>query len=312
MNSIIYECESITPILMNGANIKYSLPELRAQSIKGWMRYWWRAITAYDNLEDLKKNEKEIFGSLDKKATFSISISFQKNNFNVEYQNVVPHRELEEYDGTKKSIMVNAIKNVKFDLKLRFYNNKYENLICNLFEICCVLGGIGKRSRRGFGSIQILKKNDEKYKCICLPEEILNTLNLITDQSKNKQLYSKNEDGLYMIKKIDTKYPFVKKIIMGNIKEFSSPYKLIQKIGMVSHQHCNNKLVNKYNKSLLDVFDKTDTKKINRYASPLYVSIIKNNKKFQPIITVLHSNEIQSKDVLEEQRQAFINEFYKF
>ncbi|MBN1070987.1 type III-B CRISPR module RAMP protein Cmr1 [Clostridium botulinum] len=309
MNSIIYECESITPILMNGA---YSLPELRAQSIKGWMRYWWRAITAYDNLEALKKKEKEIFGSLNKKATFSISISFQKNDFNVENQNIVPHRELEEYDGTKRLIMVSAIKNVKFDLKLRFYDSEYEKLICHLFEICCVLCGIGKRSRRGFGSIQILKKNGEKYKCICSPEEILNTLNLITNKSKSEQLYGKNETGLYMMKKINTKYPFIEKIIMGNIKEFSSSYKLIQKIGMVSHKHCNNMLVNKYDKSLLDVFEKKDTKKINRYASPLYVSIIKNNKKFQPIITILHSNEIQSKDVLEEQRQAFINEFYKF
>ncbi len=309
MDSVIYECENITPIIMNGAN---SSPELRAQSIKGWMRYWWRAITAYENIEELKNKEREVFGSLDKKAKFSIRISFEKNNLKIETQNIVPHRELEEYDGKNKFIMVNAIKNIKFNVKFMFSNSEYKELICDLFEICCVLGAIGKRSRKGFGSIKIIKKSSEEFYTPDSMEQIVNKLNKITEKCKEKKLYNYIKDEIFLIEKIKSNYPFIEKIILKKSESYASEDLLLKKIGMASHYHCNYKLVNMKDKNLLEVFSKKETegkenKKINRYASPLYVSIIQNKNKFQPIITILHSNEMNDREILEKERKALIN-----
>ena len=42
MEKIVFECESVTPMFMYGADGK--TPELRPASVKGVMRFWWRAI----------------------------------------------------------------------------------------------------------------------------------------------------------------------------------------------------------------------------------------------------------------------------
>ncbi|RUM75097.1 MAG: type III-B CRISPR module RAMP protein Cmr1, partial [Sulfurovum sp.] len=69
---LTFECETITPMFMYGADGK--TPELRPASIKGVMRFWWRAIHGNLSLEDLKEQEGEIFGDTDKKSSFSIKL----------------------------------------------------------------------------------------------------------------------------------------------------------------------------------------------------------------------------------------------
>ncbi len=44
MRSITFECETITPMFLARADGK--TPELRPPSIKGLMRFWWRAMNA--------------------------------------------------------------------------------------------------------------------------------------------------------------------------------------------------------------------------------------------------------------------------
>ncbi len=54
----------VTPMFCAGADAKR--PELRAASFKGVLRYWWRALawSRFDgNLEDIKRQEDELFGS---------------------------------------------------------------------------------------------------------------------------------------------------------------------------------------------------------------------------------------------------------
>jgi CRISPR-associated protein Cmr1 len=60
MNAITFECETITPMFLGGADGR--TPELRPPSIKGAMRFWWRAMNGHLPLEDLKKKEARIFG----------------------------------------------------------------------------------------------------------------------------------------------------------------------------------------------------------------------------------------------------------
>jgi len=75
MKAITFECEVITPMFLGGADGQ--TPELRPPSIKGAMRFWWRAMNGHLSLKALKEREAEIFGASDEKigrSKFSIRI----------------------------------------------------------------------------------------------------------------------------------------------------------------------------------------------------------------------------------------------
>ncbi|MBA4369031.1 MAG: type III-B CRISPR module RAMP protein Cmr1, partial [Desulfobacterium sp.] len=54
-----FEVEIVTPMFLGGSDPKKA--ELRAPSVKGALRFWWRALYGSDNLEKMKKREGEIF-----------------------------------------------------------------------------------------------------------------------------------------------------------------------------------------------------------------------------------------------------------
>jgi CRISPR-associated protein Cmr1 len=67
MHTITFTCEVLTPLFLNGADGR--TPELRAPSIKGALRFWWRALHGHLPLKahsglttDLKSLETQIFG----------------------------------------------------------------------------------------------------------------------------------------------------------------------------------------------------------------------------------------------------------
>ena len=67
-----FDIEVVTPLFLGGADPQKA--ELRAASIKGALRFWWRAVYGCDDLEDMKKIEAGIFGSTENKASFNLQI----------------------------------------------------------------------------------------------------------------------------------------------------------------------------------------------------------------------------------------------
>jgi CRISPR type III-B/RAMP module RAMP protein Cmr1 len=61
-NRKAYRCELLTPLIMAGAD--QSKAELRASSIKGTLRWWWRALQATNDIELLRRRELELFGGV--------------------------------------------------------------------------------------------------------------------------------------------------------------------------------------------------------------------------------------------------------
>ena len=80
MERISFECRSVTPMFMYGAD--GSTPELRPASIKGVLRFWWRAIHGDLSLKELHEKEGEIFGSTDKRSKVIIYPIEINRNFN--------------------------------------------------------------------------------------------------------------------------------------------------------------------------------------------------------------------------------------
>ncbi|WP_457548460.1 type III-B CRISPR module RAMP protein Cmr1 [Archaeoglobus sp.] len=70
-----FDVEAITPIFMRGAD--QSKAEIRASSIKGLMRWWFRALAGNyfgDDIAGLKKAEEYVFGSTNRKSRVVVEI----------------------------------------------------------------------------------------------------------------------------------------------------------------------------------------------------------------------------------------------
>jgi len=183
----------ITPMFISGADQNEA--ELRVPSIKGALRFWWRALkwssclenangeeqTALDNLYE---QESACWGSSDDSLNGQSSVLLKlESNFkpqiapkgqiykqlaptNSRNQNemagarylayglIVPYSSRKQ--GTKAGELLRPalIENQKFTVTLCSHK-KIDESILNAVKILGLLGGLGSRSRHGFGSVML-------------------------------------------------------------------------------------------------------------------------------------------------------------
>lgn len=286
MNITTHKCIIVTPMFLYGADNR--TPEIRPPSIKGMMRFWWRAINGDLSISELKKREGELFGGTDKKqgqSTFSIlakPIEIQTSNYKPlphhTGNNACPYlpscKSRKGEDCAKGFEKEGFSPGGQFQITLLTRNNnsannkkrETPNWISDLFEITCLLGGLGNRSRRGFGSIAI--------------ESLEPSLQLICNKLNN--IYGNDafifDNSNYVIKSpfaSSTAYPSIKKVELGQ-KSYTTHCKLLETIGNASH---------KYNPSGSSALGKV---RGGRLASPVYVSVLKIDGEYRPIVTTLN------------------------
>jgi CRISPR-associated protein Cmr1 len=267
-------------------------PELRAPSIKGALRFWWRALNAnlvtenngeYDYSE-LRSQESAIFGGTDNSGRSKVIISIDKQITKTTTAHPTPHKErpfpkLAFTIGSKFEMTINVIDN----------NVMTEEQVKNLFIIVSLLGGLGNRSRRGFGSFKITEINGIEFE---QPNDVGTIESII-----------KSINPSYPFANISADYPFVKSIEIGRAdddvtlkigqatsKIHSSDFKLALEISKEKGDTYKDKKGNlkpnrrylKYPPSLGDANP--------RFSSPIYVSVIKKDDgKLYPIITTLNT-----------------------
>lgn len=209
MRSITFECEVITPMFLAGADGK--TPELRPPSIKGLMRFWWRAMNGHLPPKKLKKREAEIFGGSGKNEGRSkISIRILPKNILLGRKKQLPeHTILTNYlkrvkqNGqwikTENKIKINILDYIAygamqynkqerrilmvrgyFDVGTKFdiiakYDKNNEPDILSSFNCFFKYGNLGSKSRNGFGSLNLLDNNkfyDLNFKLKDLPDDL--------------------------------------------------------------------------------------------------------------------------------------------
>lgn len=222
MERIDCEIEILTPMFLGGAPQTANgkpLCELRTQSIKGLLRFWWRAyeygqLTADTNVNakllELKTEEEKIFGStsgIGNKSSFAISLSPKR--LGTSMQPLPSHKvpvtghtfsiNILEYlcYGTHEFVKGQGIRFVReyikegqtFQLQLRFDNQAYTEEILRAFYLFSEFGGLGSRSRNGFGSMNIRNKDkvfdrlgSNFHDNIILNEPFLNELKSFREQ----------------------------------------------------------------------------------------------------------------------------------
>ncbi len=169
-----YELEVVTPLFMGGADPKFA--EIRAQSIKGLLRFWWRAHQKETDIKKLREKENRIFGSTDGKSRFSISVECgdkpQMSNLNkgatfavegrggnlgildyLSFGICVRNNELRKNEYIRQHFPSGT----KFEVNLAFYEESVKGEVLKAFALLVAYGGLGAKSRNGFGSLRLLK-----------------------------------------------------------------------------------------------------------------------------------------------------------
>lgn len=175
MTSIKFKCEIITPMFIGGADGKSA--ELRPPSIKGALRFWWRSFNSNICLKDLKNKEAEIFGGTEKnqsKSKFSINV---KHNLTPITRPLPPERKVDDF-LRGRDVKINILEYLaygtyywrngkpivdkeyyppegNFFVSINIFDTIYANDILKSLYLLSSFGGLGAKSRNGYGNFVI-------------------------------------------------------------------------------------------------------------------------------------------------------------
>ncbi len=159
MQEIRLTLETVTPLFLGGAGGKNAPPELRPPAFRGAMRYWLRAalggVIGDKNLKDLHKIETAMFGDTDLGSPITVRI----------IQKTLPHKEFPILPHKTPSGKANAfLPDQRFKLILQAIRPIDPLLWVNAamaLNLALTFGGIGLRSRRGYGTLHVIE-SDQK------------------------------------------------------------------------------------------------------------------------------------------------------
>ncbi len=181
MQQITFEIETVTPMFLSGAD--QNRAELRAASIKGLLRYWWRALQAESDLDKLRDRESRIFGSADERkggaSSFSIRITrsadirtartdefLQRPHYKIPVEgkpfkmNILGYLAYGLYDIKKGFLRDYILPGEKFSIVITLLRrNCFDDVIAAMLAFS-LFGGIGSRTRNGLGSFDISNRTE--------------------------------------------------------------------------------------------------------------------------------------------------------
>lgn len=177
MNEIILELETVTPLFIAGADQRNIENEgLRAPSLRGLLRWWFRALAGVFTQNDitfLKKVENEIFGSTNSKSKISIRTSGENSPSQItkecrSWDEAIVWSDHVDYlffscldkrrDRRRGIIKVISRpyypEGSQFRISLSGSENELKAAIASLWALIH-LGGVGFRARRGCGCLKV-------------------------------------------------------------------------------------------------------------------------------------------------------------
>ena len=164
----------VITFLMGGGVEPYEadpITTVRAAEIKGWLRYWWRATRGGGNLDAMRQHEAEIWGwsAGEQGGPSKVVVEVETLNRGRAIthvrarrdQHVPLHHWRSPYSYVAFPLQTYTkpvLQGLRFALHLR-YPKIYQQDVHAALWAWEVFGGIGARTRRGFGA---LKRMDEK------------------------------------------------------------------------------------------------------------------------------------------------------
>jgi CRISPR-associated protein Cmr1 len=188
----------VTPMFISGAD--QTKAELRAPSIKGALRFWWRALNwsrlnneknlnQNEVLKALRREERLLFGDADDSGQSRILIKLDKELVgSVSGDQLLDNDQRRKYLGyglftmgeirQRFAIKEDETFNIDILLKRNVTEGQHQQLIDSI-KLLGMLGGVGSRCRRGFGSLEVQSLNGEKYEYNSLDDYRSSVSNLL-------------------------------------------------------------------------------------------------------------------------------------
>ncbi len=304
MYKTILKLNIITPLFMSGA--AQNAAEFRTASIKGALRYWWRAAMAEDDIKKLENKEASIFGGTTAtagKSKIMLNIKGMQLGYPEEFKGVNGKYGLKYL---LYSVIIGAHRKafVKGNVTISIRSRDIEPLkqAVSAFWLAVNLGGFGTRSRRGAGSLQVQEVNGESFGLDFRTDSIQNIQGLERWLKGNIAIAKENIGNSNKgTKKYRNLNGAIIKIVENNNWE-----NLLDAIGNSYKQYRSKNnmgdIMDKGNFGMPVIFRKkpyklypvvnNEKKEHQRLGSPLYIKVIKSHNTCYGLLIVLGGDVI--------------------
>jgi CRISPR-associated protein Cmr1 len=156
MHELRLTLETVTPLFLGGAEAR-GQPELRPPAFRGALRYWLRAalggVIGDQNCDDLRKAESAVFGSTQRGS--AITVRLAADNLATRTTPILPHKKA----GQRPAFDVGQAITLTLS-QVRGENPAIWPAATAALGLMVTLGGVGLRSRRGYGTLRVLNSSD--------------------------------------------------------------------------------------------------------------------------------------------------------
>ncbi|MFZ5996172.1 MAG: type III-B CRISPR module RAMP protein Cmr1 [Nitrospirota bacterium] len=310
LKKITFEIETITPMFLAGA--EQGKAELRAASIKGLLRFWWRAVRSQSSIETLRNEEAKIFGSSDEDvggARFTIRVTQPDKEPLPDFKKEIP-----DINNPVRYLLYSTVMNKrpyfpvgsKFKILLSSRDENVLKIASASLWVLVYLGGLGTRSRRGAGNVSITSLDD--------PDKILSSAGI--DFIPSEELVGWLRDNFEATKRLIAaeKSGFVSeysnmsisRVVISN-SAFQDWKKALQEIGGIFKEFRREKKV--INRAVLGLPLKTVTARagnddITRRCSPIIIKLLKAGTDYRWIVLRLAGEFLPEGGVIADGRGA--------
>jgi len=152
MSEITLTLETVTPLFLGGADPR-GQPELRPPSFRGAMRYWLRAALGGaigdSDMDGLHRLEEAVFGSTASASPICLRVSGDPA---VGRFHILPHKN----GGVRQAFRPGETLNLTLWQELGRGAGPIWEVACAALNLMLTCGGVGLRSRRGYGTLRIV------------------------------------------------------------------------------------------------------------------------------------------------------------
>lgn len=171
MNTITATYRVVTPMFLGGAD-PTAEAELRLPSFKGALRFWWRSLQwgKVQNIEALRSKEAKLFGSSEKgqsRVLLEMERPISETNKITEHW---PPTSWQRYTGyglrdKGERCYLKPGTEWKVHVRLRRCSPEERGEVLASLKLLGLAGGLGARSRKGWGSITLIALEGADWMC---------------------------------------------------------------------------------------------------------------------------------------------------
>lgn len=174
---LLITLEVISPLFLGGADAGGLADTIRGSSIRGQLRYWLRTLLGQahgEDIEALQKQEGNLMGNTEAGSPVRVRVQEPRLLLRTAERMMLPHRQMGEKNPLRNQSFVED-QTFQLIISPRPGLSEIPDQVMAALLLWLNLGGLGKRSRRGFGSFQVREVNVEGVGINAQAQELLQT-----------------------------------------------------------------------------------------------------------------------------------------